>query len=55
MIECWDKGFEGLAKGTKAEIICPPDLAYGNRAMGPIPANSPLLFSVEVVDFIPAQ
>jgi len=28
-------------------------MAYGSRAVGPIPADSPLLFSVEVVSIIP--
>ena len=56
VIKCWDEGFVGLAKGAKADLICPPDYAYGNRAMGPtIPANSPLLFSIEVVNIIPAK
>jgi len=46
----------GLAKGAKAELICPPDYAYGDRAMGKtIPAKSPLLFSIEVVDIEPAK
>ena len=30
-------------------------MAYGARAMGPIPANSPLLFSIEVVDVFPTE
>ena len=56
VIKCWDEGFIGLSKGAKADLICPPDYAYGNRAMGAkIPANSPLLFSIEVVDIEPAQ
>ena len=56
VIKCWDEGFIGLSKGAKADLICPPDYAYGNRAMGSsIPANSPLLFSIEVVDIEPAQ
>jgi len=56
VIKCWDEGFIGLAKGAKADLICPPDYAYGNRAMGStIPANSPLLFSIEVVNIEPAK
>ena len=51
VIKCWDEGFLGLSKGAKADLICPPDYAYGNKAMGEsIPPNSVLLFSVEVVD-----
>lgn len=43
----------GLKKGSKADLVCPPDYAYGNRAMGAaIPANSTLLFSIEVVEIL---
>ena len=55
VIKCWDEGFVGLSKGAKADLICPPDYAYGDKAMGGIiPANSVLLFSIEVVDIEPA-
>ena len=49
MIKCWEEGFVGLRKGQKAELVCPPDYAYGSRSRPKIPANSTLLFSVEVV------
>ena len=50
MIKCWDQGFIGMKKGSKADFVCPPDYAYGSRSRPKIPANSVLLFSVEVVD-----
>ena len=31
VIKCWDQGFVGLKKGSKADLFCPPDYAYGNR------------------------
>lgn len=52
VIKCWDEGFVGLKKGSKAELTCPPDYAYGSRARPKIPANSVLLFSIEVVDIL---
>ena len=55
VIKCWDEGFVGLAKGAKAVFNCPSDYAYGERAMGKIPSNSPLIFTVEVADIIPAE
>ena len=34
-------------------ITCPPDYAYGSREIGGvIPANSTLIFEVEVIDFM---
>ncbi|MGA7838101.1 MAG: FKBP-type peptidyl-prolyl cis-trans isomerase, partial [Ignavibacteriaceae bacterium] len=48
------KGFqEGLGlmkKGTKAELIIPSDLAYGSRGNGKIPANSTLVFDIQILD-----
>ena len=35
--------------GGKATITCPPELAYGGRATGKIPANSTLIFEVELL------
>jgi FKBP-type peptidyl-prolyl cis-trans isomerase FkpA len=40
----------GLQKGAKIHIMVPSMWAYGNRAMGKIPPNSPLDFVIEVVD-----
>ena len=49
VIKCWDEGLIGLKVGEKADLVCPPEYAYGSRQMGSIPPNTPLLFSVEVV------
>ena len=52
VIKGWDEGISLLKIGGKAKFIIPPDLAYGSRAMGPIPANSILVFEVELVDIV---
>ena len=36
------------------KLQCAPDYAYGNRNIGPIPANSTLDFEVELLDWAPA-
>ena len=54
VIEGWEKGIGLLNEGDKAIMIIPPDLAYGERAVGEIPANSKLIFDVEVVKIDPA-
>lgn len=52
VIRGWDEGIIQLTKGQKAELICPPEFAYGARgAGGVIPPNATLHFDVEVIDF----
>jgi len=51
VIPGWDEGVSMLNKGTKATLLIPSSLAYGERGAGAdVPANSPLRFDVELVD-----
>ncbi len=42
-----------MSKGERAKLTCPPDYAYGDEDVGDglIPANSTLVFDVELLDF----
>ena len=51
VIECWDIAFKSLKKGQTAEIVCPSDIAYGEKGGGSIiPPGSTLIFDVELID-----
>jgi peptidylprolyl isomerase len=49
VIKGWDDAFAMLQVGDKAEIIIPSALGYGSQANGSIPANSVLIFDVELI------
>jgi FKBP-type peptidyl-prolyl cis-trans isomerase len=50
VIAGWDKGITLLKKGSKATLYIPSGMGYGPRGNGRIPANSVLVFDVEVVE-----
>lgn len=49
VIPCWTEGVQRMQVGEKARLVCPSDLAYGDRGAGPIPPGSPLAFEVELL------
>lgn len=55
LIPAWIEAIPMLKKGGKMEIVAAPELAYGDRQAGRIPANSTLKFEVELLDFTPAK
>jgi peptidylprolyl isomerase len=54
VIRGWDEGLTLLKVGDKATLTIPAELGYGSRDMGTIPANSTLIFDIEVLDAVEA-
>ncbi|MFE1322610.1 FKBP-type peptidyl-prolyl cis-trans isomerase [Kitasatospora phosalacinea] len=50
VIEGWDKGITGQNIGSRVELVIPASLGYKDQASDSIPANSTLVFVVDILD-----
>ena len=55
VIPCWTEGVQKMKVGGKAQLVCPPSIAYGERGAGngAIPPNATLRFEVELLEINP--
>jgi FKBP-type peptidyl-prolyl cis-trans isomerase FkpA len=50
VVPCWSEALQHMSVGAKAKLVCPPELAYGDRGSPPqIPGGSTLVFDVELM------
>lgn len=48
LIPGWQQGMLGMKAGGRRELIIPPSLGYKNQAQAKIPANSTLVFVIDL-------
>ena len=49
LIKGFDAAVVGMKEGERIQVTLTPDMAYGDQANGSIPANSTLIFEIELV------
>lgn len=50
VIPGWTEGLKYIKEGGKIKLVIPPELGYGSRATSGIPANSTLVFEIELLN-----
>jgi FKBP-type peptidyl-prolyl cis-trans isomerase len=56
VVPCWTEALQKMKVGGKAKIVCPSELAYGDRGSPPvIPGGAALVFEVELLDIVKAE
>ena len=49
VIDGWNEGLLGMKQGGRRLLVVPPDKGYGDQASDSIPANSTLIFVVDIL------
>lgn len=53
VMQGWNEGVIGMKPGGRRMLLVPPGMAYGNREVEGIPANTSLMFRIELIDVKP--
>lgn len=50
VIPCWTEGVQKMKVGGKSRLVCPADIAYGDKGSPPdIPPGATLVFEIELL------
>jgi FKBP-type peptidyl-prolyl cis-trans isomerase FkpA/FKBP-type peptidyl-prolyl cis-trans isomerase FklB len=53
VIKCWTEGVQEIKVGGKSKLVCPSDIAYGDRGSPPkIKPGATLVFEVELLEIV---
>jgi len=53
VVPCWTQGVQMMKVGGKSRLVCPPELAYGDRGAPPkIKPGATLNFEVELIEIV---
>lgn len=53
VIKCWTEGVQEIKVGGKSRLVCPADIAYGDRGSPPkIKPGATLVFEVELLEIV---
>ena len=55
VIQCWDIVVLRLSLGEKVKVICPYDLAYGEKGFAAIPPKADIAFEIELIKIEPQE
>ena len=53
VIKCWTEGVQEIKVGGKSRLVCPANVAYGDRGSPPaIKSGATLVFEVELLEIV---